>query len=206
MKGSVLAVALGGCFAMGACKPGVPPLTVQGITVGCDLTLNRDSLVAFAQTRLRYRGLGHQNGGGHRANLRLETRGPARLGPANATVWPVVNGHNSSDPDGRIIARVWIDPTFQDAASPTGTGLRGYFPLDLPPDTSWVMICKDPTTPTGWTSLIIPFLRSEALRLHQPTDVLVGDGKKHAEARWQASSQEHLCVSCKRYGWCELQD
>ena len=188
----LLAVALVGSLVLGACAArGSPPVVIDGTAVGCDITQDKAPLIDFAQ-RLVYRGLGHQNGGGHRANLTFDGP-PRRLGP-EATVWPVRNAHkNPHLKDGRIVAKVWIGP-------------GGYPPLHLPPDTSWVMICEDDsTTPATFTAMIIPFV-NEPLRLHTPVVVFRGNSKSHAQARWQSGTQEHLCISCRKYGWCELQD
>lgn len=166
----------------------------------------RAAILSWANS-LRVRDTTHA-GGGHQANLTFDN--PRRIGPA-AAVWPVdgVNrmpalnrDENGQGRVGTLVARVWVDPSFQDAAN---NNARGYAPLDMPPGYSWIMMCEETSGgTTTYTALIIPEDASEPLRSRAVRYFDISDQLPTARARFQKANSEKLCVSCKVRGWCEM--
>ena len=122
-----------------------------------------------------------------------------------ATVWPEAGAHLNRGTDldaGRIVAKVYVRPD---------TNVRGYPKLNLPPDTSWIAICRGSAQPGqgyAYASLIVPVDPNEPMRTHRSTrwHPRHPNGIRHARAKWQYQARDDgVCMSCERTGWCELE-
>ena len=195
MTGVALALFVAGS-PVAAQVPG-PPAGVKSCTE-TGSTQPREALLGFANS-LKVRDTTHE-GGAHHANLTLSN--PRRIGP-EAIVWPVENinqmQHLSEGRAGTVVAKVWIDPSFTDPE----TGAKGYEPLSLPPGVSYIMMCENGST---YSALIIPEDASEPLRTRAVSFYKVSEQFPVALARFKAAHSETICLSCKLYGWCEIDD
>lgn len=174
-----------------------PPAGVKSCTE-TGSTQPRQALLAFANG-LTVRDTTHE-GGAHYANLTLSN--PRRIGP-QGIVWPVENinrmAHLSEGRPGTVVAKVWIDPSFTDPE----TGKKGYEPLSLPAGISYIMMCESDST---YTALIIPEDANEPLRTKSVSFYKVDEQFPTARARFKAAHSETICLSCKLYGWCEIDE
>ncbi len=199
----------------------VPP----GLNFSCTAdAANRQPLMNWITARLNvqrpgadpgqtwFRGTDHA-GGGHRARLTLGSDESLRIGPV-ASVRPV-HGANTLqaldriDPPGGgasvqvagvIVARVEIEP-FRDPV----TGDSGYAPLDLPPGTSYVMICAPSSGKADPDSaLIIPADTARPIVKRAMRYYSIPDALPTSRARFRERNSQAMCASCKGDGWCEL--
>lgn len=195
MAGAAVALVVGASPAA-AQVPG-PPAGVKSCTV-TDSQQPRQALLAFANS-LRVRDTTHE-GGAHHANLTLSN--PRRIGP-EAIVWPVENINQleylSQGRAGTVVAKVWVDPAFTDPE----TGRKGYEPLSLPPGVSYIMMCEEGG---NYSALIIPENDDEPLRTKSVSFYKISEQFPTARARFKAAHSETICVTCKLYGWCEIDD
>jgi hypothetical protein len=174
-----------------------PPAGVKSCTE-TGSTQPRQALLGFANS-LKVRDTTHE-GGAHHANLTLSN--PRRIGP-EAIVWPVENINKlqylSEGRAGTVVAKVWVDPSFTDPE----TGKKGYEPLNLPPGISDIMMCE---SGSNYSARIIPEDGNEPLRTRSVSFYPVSEQFPTARARFKAAHSETICLSCKLYGWCEIDD
>lgn len=157
--------------------------------LSCDSTQPHQPLITLAKNRTTYV---TTPGSFDRRILYVATPTGLVRGP-EAMIWPARGSNDRTDQEPRIMARIWIDPSYG--------GGQGYPKLSLPRDTSWILICGVGSN----MALVIPENPALGLRARNVRINFERPWPSSPQARWEFHpTDDHGCIGCP-WGWCEVE-